>query len=127
MADSLPATGTDPVALVLTEIQNGGGLSLSAAGRLFPAHRGEGTVDPSTVFRWVTKGGKTVGGQVVKLEAVRVGGRWLTSRAALARFVAALTPAADPTPKPLAPVSRTTAARQKASERAAHELEKRGA
>jgi len=46
----------DPVPQVLTEIQSGGGLSLSAAGRLFPGHRGNGTVDPSTVFRWLTKG-----------------------------------------------------------------------
>ena len=112
--------------VVLTEIQSGGGLSLSAAGRMFPAHRGVGTVDPSTVFRWVTKGAKTVGGQVVKLDAVRVGGRWLTSRGAVARFVQALTPATEPA-SALPPVSRTPAARLRASERAGRELEKRGA
>jgi hypothetical protein len=41
------------------------------------------TVNPSTTFRWVTNGAKGPGGRVVKLEAVRVGGRWITSRAAL--------------------------------------------
>jgi hypothetical protein len=116
----------DPVPRVLTEIQSGGGLSLSAAGRLFPGHRGNGTVDPSTVFRWVTKGARAADGRPVKLEAVRVGGRWLTSRPAVARFVAALTPA-DPTDgaPPSAPCN--PAARRRASERAAAALEKMGA
>jgi hypothetical protein len=118
---------SDAVPEVLTEIQSGGGLSLSAAGRMFPAHRGEGTVDPSTVFRWVTRGAKTPGGQAVKLEAVRVGGRWLTSRAAVARFVQALTSAADSSPQTPAPERRTPAACLKASERAGRELKKRGA
>ncbi|MCI0701615.1 MAG: DUF1580 domain-containing protein [Planctomycetia bacterium] len=110
---------------VLSEIQAGGGLSLSAAGRLFPAHRGTGTIDPSTVFRWVTKGAKTPNGSLVKLEAVRVGGRWLTSRGAIARFVAALTPNTDTTPAGTPPVSATAARRR--AEAAGRELERRGA
>ena len=118
----------DVIPNVLSEIQAGGGLSLSAAGRLFPGHRGNGTVDPSTVFRWLTKGTRTPGGTVVKLEAVRVGGRWLTSRGAVARFVEALTSAADPTThNTAAPITRTPAARRKASERAALALERMGA
>jgi hypothetical protein len=125
VADSIPTA--DPVSQVLSEIQAGEGLGLSAAGRLFPAHRGEGTVDPSTVFRWVTKGTKTADGRKVKLEAVRVGGRWLTSRAAVGRFVAALTVAADPTVATPPQSTRAPTARQKASERAARELERMGA
>jgi hypothetical protein len=117
----------DSVPEVLTEIQNGGGLSLSAAGRLFPAHRGNGAVDPSTVFRWVTKGTKATGGRAVKLEAVRVGGRWLTSRGAVARFVAALTAAAVPASATPTPAPRTPAARRRASAQAAAALEKMGA
>lgn len=58
MADPISTPACDPVTQVLSEIQNGGGLGLSAAGRLFPAHRGEGSVNPSTVFRWVKKGAK---------------------------------------------------------------------
>jgi hypothetical protein len=127
MADSLPTPANEPVPLVLSEIQSGDGLALSAAGRLFPAHRGDGTVGPSTVFRWLTKGAKSTGGQLVKLEAVRVGGRWLTSRGAVARFVQALTVAGTPASATPAPVSRSLSARQKASERAGRELEKRGA
>lgn len=109
---------------VLAEIQNGGGLSLSAAGRLFPGHRGNSTVNPSTVFRWLTTGAKTTCGQVVKLEAVRVGGRWLTSRGAINRFVAALTPTANTPPAP--PPTGSTAALRRA-EAAGRELARRGA
>ncbi len=118
----------DPVPRLLTEIQAGEGLSLSAAGRLFPGHRGNGTVDPSTVFRWVTKGMRTTDRRVVKLEAVRVGGRWLTSRGAVARFVSALTAAAAPTSgTTVTPAPRTPAARRTASELAAQELKRMGA
>jgi hypothetical protein len=118
---------SEVVARLLAEIEAGDGLSLPAAGRLFPAHRGDGSVDPSTVFRWRHKGRETPDGRTVKLEAVRVGGRWLTSRGAVARFVAALTAAATPTTadSPLPP--RTPNARRKAAERAAAALRALGA
>lgn len=119
MADS----NSEPVPQVLTEIQDGQGLALSAAGRLFPGHRGGTAVDPSTVFRWVTRGAKTPAGELVKLEAVRVGGRWLTSRGAVARFVTALTPPAAPAP---APRPRSAGQRKRASEAAGKKLEKAG-
>jgi hypothetical protein len=122
VADSASLTDTgDPV---LAEIQAGTGLSLSAAGRLFPGRRGNCTVDPSTVFRWLTKGAKASDGRVVRLEAVRVGGRWLTSRPAVARFVDALTAAATPDRPPPAP---SPAARSRAAEQAAAALERMGA
>ncbi|QDU20661.1 DUF1580 domain-containing protein [Urbifossiella limnaea] len=99
------ADGVSEVPLVLTEIRAGGGMSLSGVGRQFPGHRGGPAVDPSTVFRWATKG-LNLAGRTVKLEAVRVGHRWLTSSQAVARFVAALTPV-DPPPAP-APIAPTT-------------------
>jgi hypothetical protein len=117
---------SEGVSQVLTEIQSGDGLSLSAAGRLFPGHRGGASVDPSTVFRWVTKGTRTTGGRAVKLEAARVGGRWLTSRGAVGRFVAALTEAAIPSAPP-APVTRAPTARARATKRAVAALKKMGA
>jgi hypothetical protein len=117
----------DSVSEVLTEIQSGAGLSLSAAGRLFPGHRGGAAVDPSTVFRWVTKGTRTHAGQLVKLEAVRVGGRWLTSRGAVARFVAALTEAADPSTSPPPPATRTPTASRRAAAAADAKLQRMGA
>jgi hypothetical protein len=81
-------------------------LSLPAAARLFPGHRGGAAVNPSTVFRWVTKGVRVAGGQLVRLEAVRVGCRWLTSRGAVSRFVAHLT-ATTPAGAPAANGSRS--------------------
>ena len=99
---------------------------MPAAGRLFPGHRGSKFVGPSTPFRWSTKGVKTASGEVIKLEAVRVGTRWLTSRSAVARFVAALTAAATPQSKVAEP-ARTPTQRQRAADRAASELKRRGA
>jgi hypothetical protein len=125
MAD--PVSEVVPVPEVLSEIQSGEGLSLSAAGRLFPGHRGGAAVDPSTVFRWVTRGTRTTTGHAVKLEAVRVGGRWLTSRGAVARFVAALTEAADPAPVSAPPVSRSRTASRRANDRAIARLKSLGA
>lgn len=122
-----PTTNPPPVPPVLTEIQSGEGLSLAAAGRLFPGHRGGRAVDPSTIFRWVTKG-TTVGERTVRLEAVRAGARWLTSRPAVGRFVAALTAAASPDPARLKPPpARSPTARQRAAARAAAALEAMGA
>ncbi len=123
-------TETASVPQVLAEIQSGDGLSLSAAGRMFPGHRGGASVDPSTVFRWVTRGTRTAAGQTVRLEAVRVGGRWLSSRGAVARFVAALTDAAAPMsahPPSATTASRSPAARRRASEKAVATLKAMGA
>lgn len=44
--------------------------------------------DKATVFRWIKRG---VGG--AKLDAVRIGMQWLTSKQAITRFVAARTAA----------------------------------
>jgi hypothetical protein len=59
-------------------------------------------LDPSTLVRWVLRGNLARDGRRVRLEAVRFGGTWMTSEAALKRFFAALTaqPAADPAPAP---------------------------
>ena len=103
------------------------GTPASTRRRASKQFRANGTVDPSTVFRWLTKGMRTADGLVVKLEAVRVGGRWLTSRGAVSRFVATLTAAADPTSAATTPTPRTPAARNRASEKAAESLKRMGA
>ncbi|HEX4607791.1 MAG TPA: DUF1580 domain-containing protein, partial [Urbifossiella sp.] len=84
-----PATQID-VTTVLGEIMAGGGLTLAQAGKLFPSHRGGGHTDPATVWRWARTGTRTPDGRIVRLEVVRVGVRWLTSRAAVTRYVGAL-------------------------------------
>jgi len=59
----------------------------------------------------------------VRLEAARIGSRWLTSREALQRFADALTPRLD-SPPPVAP--RTARQREHAAARADRELAKVG-
>jgi hypothetical protein len=98
-------------------------LSLSQAARLLPPSRRGRPATLSCLLRWVLDGVRTPDGRRVRLEAVRLGGRWLTSREALQRFAEAQTPALD---SDIGPTYRTPAARQRASERAAAELERVG-
>ena len=122
MAETVPNAVTAMVALLLTEIQAGDGLSFSAAAREFPGHRGCGSLNASTVHRWAHKGVRGVDGRRVKLAVVRLGARWLTSRGALLRFAEALTAAAAPPESP----PRSPAVRTRASEKAAAELKQMG-
>lgn len=90
-------------------------LSLSALAARLPGHRGKPTVNPSTIFRWITRGVRTAGGEVVRLEAVRLGTSWRTSLEAITRFSAKLTCAslasgAPPDPRPPTPKQRSRAA-----------------
>ncbi len=98
-------------------------ISLAAAGKLFPGSRGADRVNPSTVFRWATKGVRTAAG-VVKLESFRAGSRVFTTKQAVERFVAALSAPTEPI---ATPVVRTPSARRKAADAAAEALKKLGA
>jgi len=77
----------------------------------------------SSVFRWIFKGVPGPDGQRVRLEAIRLGGRWGTSPAALQRFAEATTPKLNGDDQP---APRSPTARQRASERAAAVLEAQG-
>jgi hypothetical protein len=98
-------------------------LSLSEAGRLLPPGRRNKRPSLSCLLRWVETGIKSPTGELIRLEALRCGGRWLTSREALQRFALALTPRLD---APAAPAIRTPAQRRRSSERAEKILEKAG-
>jgi len=93
-----------------------------AAAETPPARNGKKT-HLSTLLRWVLTGAKAPDGTRVRLEAIRLGGRWFTSREALQRFAEALTPRFDGDPPP---APRSPARRRRASDRAARELEKLG-
>jgi len=56
-------------------------LTLAEACRLLPK-----TPSPATLWRWRTRG-VSVGGQRIKLECIRVGGKWCTTRQAMANFL----------------------------------------
>lgn len=76
-----------------------------------PGHRkGTGT-HLSTLIRFCTSGKRTASGRLVKLRAVRLGSRWLTTDEWFDEFIAAFVAEADG-PAPSAPTSapRTSAA-----------------
>jgi hypothetical protein len=104
-------------------------LPLAEACHLIPPGRGGRRTHLSTVLRWILRGAKAPDGTTVRLEGLRLGGRWMTSRAALQRFAEALTPrlgdlTADGRAAGAAP--RTPRQRQRAAQRAGDELERLG-
>jgi len=101
-----------------------GPVPLAAATKLIPPGRSGKATAISTLVRWITTGAKDLHGQRVRLEAVRVGDRWMTSRPALERFIERLTPRFEDSEP--APAPRTMTQRQRAAERAAKELEAAG-
>jgi hypothetical protein len=98
-------------------------LRLREIGQYLPTGRRGKRLSLSAALRWVLDGVRLPDGQRLKLEAVRVGNKWITSLEALERFAAAQTPRLDGDP---APAPRTPTARRRASERAAKELEAAG-
>jgi hypothetical protein len=122
----MPPTTLDDIRAILpVDIRSEQILSLPQAARRFPPFRQGRPVNPSTIWRWISNGVKLPDGRRVKLGAVRLSGRWLTSVEAIERFIAAQTPApagdTAPTPTP-----RTMRQRQRATERAGKELESMG-
>ncbi len=79
----------------------------------------------ATVWRWLLKGAVGPDGQRVRLEGWRLGGKWVTTHSALARFMTRLTPSGD---RAGAVPSRppTPMRRRRAAERAIQELDRMG-
>jgi hypothetical protein len=98
--------------------------NFAKAARFVPPARNGKKTHISTLLRWATKGAKGPRGTTVRLEAMRLGNRWVTSREAIERFMAALTPRPDAQRD--TPGSRTAIRRQQASARAAEELDRLG-
>lgn len=109
-------------------------LSLRQAAARVPSYHGSAArgCNASTVFRWIVDGVRIPGGRL-KLEAVRLAGRWLTSVEALNRFLATQDTVCRPEGQepPDRPVAshlspRTPEQRKRDSERASRELQKAG-
>src|SRR5215831_15466946 len=90
-----PANGGKPVTVNAPTLIDEQLLSLPQAARRLPPGRRGRPVTLSCLLRWILSGVPSPDGQRVRLEAVRLGGRWLTSVEALGRFAAALTPTLD--------------------------------
>jgi hypothetical protein len=97
-------------------------ISLADAAKLVPPGRRGKRTHLSTVLRWVLRGARGPSSERVKLEAVRLGGRWLTSAEALQRFAERLTPRLDGEVRPI----RSVGARERANIRAERELARIG-
>jgi hypothetical protein len=69
----------------MTDLLTESTIRLDEAARISGAHF-------SSVYRWVLRGIPGPDGQRIRLEAVRCGRAWITSREALSRFSARLTP-----------------------------------
>jgi len=64
--------------------------SFAEAAKRLPTLRGGKPVNPSTVWRWTTRGVRARHGVLVRLESLKVGGTGCTSDQALLRFFRAL-------------------------------------
>jgi hypothetical protein len=98
-------------------------LTVSQVCRRLPGARGAEHVRPSTVTRWILAGCPARDGTRVRLAATRAGGRWLIRAADLDMFFDALS-GRNPVPEQPA---RSGRVRQRTCDRAAKELEARGA
>jgi hypothetical protein len=79
-------------------------IGLPFAAGLLPARGSPGRANASTLYRWVIEGVRMRDGRRVKLEAVRIGSSYHTSREAVGRFIRAMnepTPLADEPAPPL--------------------------
>src|SRR5262245_26929628 len=119
--------GAETLAETAERLISEGLIGLPAAARVFPPGRADRPTSPATVWRWCRRGVKLPDGRVAVLEHVRVGGRWVTSRPAVVRFLALLTSAhPSPTDQPAPTPTQTPARRGRAAERAAEKLREAG-
>src|SRR5262249_13455673 len=98
-------------------------LSLTQAVRLLPPGRRGRPVTLSCLLRWVLEGVRAPDGRLVRLEALRLGGRWVTTRQAIQRFAESLTPHNPESPPP---ALRTPRQRRRAADQAEKQLETLG-
>ncbi len=98
-------------------------ITLQQAACRVPSSRGRKSVSFSCVLRWIKKGIPGPDGDRVRFEAIRMGGKWLTTVEALERWSMRLTPRLDGAP---IPTPRTLNQRERAAAKAVARLEKIG-
>jgi len=108
---------------IMDEIATGDGIGLNEVCALMPSRKPGKRIHFSAAWRWATKGIKTTDGRIVKLETARVAGRLVTTRSALARFLAAQQSGIEQSAT--AP-PRSAIRRRRDSERAGERLKKVG-
>jgi hypothetical protein len=101
------------VEILLTE---GDKLGMGKAGEWIGSNQGGPSVHATTVTRWCLRGVRLAGGARIRLEHFRCGGKLLTTKAAIVRFLAAQTENPGNLPNPRTPTERTRAAALSAAE-----------
>jgi hypothetical protein len=96
-------------------------LSLPQAAKVWPSYQNGKATHVSRLVRALTRGSKDPSGNLIKLEALRLGGQWVTSAEAIQRFAERLTPSDQSAAPRCTPV-----ARRRAAESADSELERLG-
>lgn len=121
---NMPVVGNTPLPAVLSGVK----LTVSQVCRAYPGSRGNPSLSPSTVTRWILLGCPSLSGERIKLKASRVDSRWMVDPSDLEAFFDALgsTRPGEGTSNPSAG-RRSGCERRVASTRAAKELERRGA
>ena len=109
---------------LVSQILNENPEGLAALAKRLPSSRRNGSLTPQALWRWATRGIRLPDGRVVRLETCRVAGRFLSSAAAVERFVTAQNQPLDPTPLPSP--ARSATKRQRADASAAELLERVG-
>lgn len=107
---------------IVIDLVNETPLSLMAAARMLPPGRRGKPVTISCIFRWIADGVRAPGGERIRLEALRAGGRWITTAEALQRFMDRQTPRFDDA----VVTPRTPERRRRACEQASKRLEALG-
>lgn len=109
---------------VVNRILNEGPESFSTLAKRFRSSRRDGCMTPQCLWRWHKKGAKRPDGSIVRLEAIVVSGRYLSSFAAIERYIAAQNESIACPPLPAA--ERNSDRRSKASAAAAANLSAAG-
>lgn len=85
---------------IVHEVADGHGIRPAVVARLIPGEVAGQPVTPRTIRNWCTHGLRSRLGVLVRLEHVRMGTRFLTSEAAVQRFLARLNDVEPAAPKP---------------------------
>ncbi len=111
-------------AAVRDEVLDGKGISFPTAAKLMPSTRAGRPVSGATVWRWAVRGFRLPDGRLIRLGAVRVSGHYVTSLAAIGRFIDAQQDGDSDGEPAIAP--RAPGKARRAAEAADAELRRRG-
>jgi len=122
MVQAISTSEVDPRSAQIERLVDEGLIDMRAVAKVYSK-----TTSKATPVRHATRGVVLLNGSRLKLEAITVGGKLMTSRAAVLRFFAAQNTTPDPVAASHAqPAQRTPASRSRAASKAGAELDALG-